>query len=44
LILLTAAVLENVGYRQLNAWWGVVGTAQAAAGKKGWGTMTRKAF
>jgi len=43
-ILLTAAVLENVGYRQLNAWWGCVGTAQAAAGKKGWGAMTRKAF
>jgi len=43
-ILLTAAVLENVGYRQLNAWWGCVGTVQAATGKKGWGAIRRKAF
>ena len=43
-ILLAAAILENVGYRQLNAWWGCVGTAQAIAGKRGWGPMTRRAF
>jgi hypothetical protein len=43
-ILLAAAILENVGYRQLNAWWGCVGTAQAIRGKGGWGPMTRRAF
>jgi len=43
-ILLAAAILENVGYRQLNAWWGCVGTAQAITGKRGWGPMTRRAF
>ena len=43
-ILIAAAILENVGYRQLNAWWGCVGTAQAITGKGGWGPMTRRAF
>jgi cellulose synthase/poly-beta-1,6-N-acetylglucosamine synthase-like glycosyltransferase len=43
-ILMTTAVLENCGYRQLNAWWGFVGTIQAAAGKGGWGAMKRRAF
>ena len=43
-ILLAAAVLENAGYRQLNTWWGCVGTVQAMTGKHGWGTMTRRAF
>jgi cellulose synthase/poly-beta-1,6-N-acetylglucosamine synthase-like glycosyltransferase len=43
-ILLAAAILENVGYRQLNGWWGCVGTAQAITGKGGWGPMTRRAF
>jgi len=41
---LLAAVLENAGYRQLNAWWGLVGTFQAATGKGGWGPMKRRAF
>ena len=43
-LLLAAAVLENVGYRQLNTWWGCVGTVQAVTGKGGWGPMTRRAF
>jgi len=43
-ILLAAAILENVGYRQLNAWWGCVGTVQTMTGKSGWGPMTRRAF
>jgi cellulose synthase/poly-beta-1,6-N-acetylglucosamine synthase-like glycosyltransferase len=43
-ILVAAAVLENFGYRQLNAWWSCVGTVQAMTGKRGWGPMTRKAF
>ena len=43
-LLLATAVLENVGYRQLNSWWGCVGTVQAVTGKGGWGPMTRRAF
>ena len=43
-ILVAAAVLENFGYRQLNAWWSCVGTVQAMTGKGGWGPMQRKAF
>jgi cellulose synthase/poly-beta-1,6-N-acetylglucosamine synthase-like glycosyltransferase len=43
-ILVAAAVLENVGYRQVNSWWGCIGTVQAMIGKGGWGPMTRRAF
>jgi cellulose synthase/poly-beta-1,6-N-acetylglucosamine synthase-like glycosyltransferase len=43
-ILLAAALLENIGYRQLNAWWSCVGTVQAITGKGGWGPMTRRGF
>ena len=43
-LLLAVAVLENCGYRQLNSWWGCVGTVQAVTGKGGWGPMTRRAF
>jgi len=45
LVRLVAVVLiECVGYRQLNSWWGCVGTVQALTGKRGWGPMTRRAF
>ena len=43
-LLCAAALLENVGYRQLNAWWGCVGTFQALTGQGGWGPMKRRAF
>jgi cellulose synthase/poly-beta-1,6-N-acetylglucosamine synthase-like glycosyltransferase len=43
-LLIAAAILENLGYRQLNSWWGCVGTVQAITGKGGWGPMTRRAF
>ena len=43
-LLITIAVIENAGYRQLNSWWSVVGTLQAARGKGGWGPMKRRAF
>jgi len=39
-LLLAAATFENAGYRQLNSWWGCVGTWQAATGRGGWGPMT----
>lgn len=38
------AVVENFGYRQLNAWWRLQGTWSAIRGKEGWGKMTRKGF
>jgi cellulose synthase/poly-beta-1,6-N-acetylglucosamine synthase-like glycosyltransferase len=44
LLLVAVAVLDNCGYRQLNAWWGCVGTVQAISGRGGWGTMKRRAF
>jgi cellulose synthase/poly-beta-1,6-N-acetylglucosamine synthase-like glycosyltransferase len=43
-LLIAAAVVENFGYRQLNSWWGCVGTIQAIRGKGGWGPMKRRAF
>ena len=43
-VLCAAAVLENIGYRQLNSWWGCVGTVQAMTGKGGWGPMKRRQF
>jgi len=43
-LLVIVALLENCGYRQLNAWWSCVGTVQAMTGKAGWGTMKRRAF
>lgn len=37
------AVAENLGYRQLNAWWRIVGLYRWATQKEGgWGTMKRK--
>ena len=43
-LIVASAILENAGYRQLNAWWGCVGTVQAMTGKGGWGVMKRRAF
>ena len=43
-LLVAVAILENFGYRQLNSWWGCVGTVQAMRGMHGWGTMKRRVF
>jgi len=43
-LLVAAAVLENIGYRQLNSWWACVGTFQALRGRQGWGVVTRRVF
>lgn len=41
--LLAAIVVENLGYRQINTWWRIVGLWQWAARRKQvWGDMTRK--
>jgi len=42
--LFSLAILENVGYRQLNTWWRVKGTYSALRGVEGWGKMTRVGF
>jgi cellulose synthase/poly-beta-1,6-N-acetylglucosamine synthase-like glycosyltransferase len=40
-----AAVAENVGFRQLHAWWRLQGLGQAIRGSEhAWGTMTRAGF
>jgi cellulose synthase/poly-beta-1,6-N-acetylglucosamine synthase-like glycosyltransferase len=45
LVVLTgAAILENLGYRQLNQLWRLRGTLQWLRGVQGWGEMTRKGF
>jgi hypothetical protein len=44
LLLVFVVFVENCGYRQLNSWWGCVGTYQTLTGKGGWGEMKRKAF
>ena len=42
---LAAAVIENLGYRQITAWWRVRGTFQALRSTAPeWGTMTRTGF
>ena len=42
-LLFLATLVENAGYRQLNAWWGCVGTWQMWSGGGGaWGPMQRK--
>ena len=42
--LLNAAVIENLGYRQLCNYWRVVGSLQFLRGDQGWGTMNRSGF
>jgi cellulose synthase/poly-beta-1,6-N-acetylglucosamine synthase-like glycosyltransferase len=42
--LVTVVVVENLGYLQMNSWWGCVGTVEAIRGKTGWGTITRRTF
>jgi hypothetical protein len=44
LVLLLAAVAENLGYRQMTAYWRLIGVIQWLVGTKArWGDMTRTA-
>ncbi|MDO5629497.1 MAG: glycosyltransferase family 2 protein [Mobilicoccus sp.] len=44
-IAVIASVLENLGYRQLTAWWRIEGLVQGLrGGRHEWGTMTRTGF
>ncbi len=37
-------IFENLGYRQLSAWWRLKGIIDYILGKKSWGKMQRKGF
>jgi cellulose synthase/poly-beta-1,6-N-acetylglucosamine synthase-like glycosyltransferase len=43
-LIVATALLETLGYHQINTWWSCVGTLQAMTGKGGWGVMKRRAF
>jgi cellulose synthase/poly-beta-1,6-N-acetylglucosamine synthase-like glycosyltransferase len=40
--LILSSLIENLGYRQLTAWWGCVGTWQSLRGGGTWGSIKRK--
>ena len=42
--LVAVAILENVGYRQLNSWWSFVGTVRMLTKSDGWGVIKRRVF
>ncbi|WP_420560446.1 glycosyltransferase family 2 protein [Tepidicaulis sp.] len=42
--LMGVAVIENLGYRQLNNFWRMAGWWEFLRKKQGWGEMTRKGF
>jgi len=42
--LFTAAVAENLGFRQLLTWWRAQGLIDGLKGKTGWGAMERRGF
>lgn len=42
--LLLMAIIENLGYRQLNNFWRVIGLCQFICKKQGWGIMKRIGF
>ena len=42
--MLAFALLENVGYRQLTAWWRLKAFYNFAKGERGWGKMVREGF
>jgi hypothetical protein len=44
MLLVAVVLLESCGYRQMNAWWGCVGTVQALRSPAGWGVIKRRAF
>ncbi len=42
IILAGYALLENLGYRQIHAWWRLMGLLDYLRGNKAWGMMVRK--
>jgi len=43
-LLVSVAILESFGYRQVNSPWGCLGTVEALLGRSGWGPMKRRTF
>lgn len=43
-VLTLYSFLENLGYRQVHAWWQFTGLIDFLKGKKSWGEMVRKGF
>ena len=43
-VLIVFGLLENFGYRQINAAWRMLGTIDYLRGRQGWGVITRKGF
>lgn len=43
-VLTCFSFLENIGYRQIHAWWQFMGLVDFFKGKKSWGKMIRKGF
>lgn len=41
LVLICYAFIENLGYRQIHAWWRFMGLVDFLKGNKAWGEMTR---
>ena len=44
MLLLTAAIIDNLGYRQINNFWRIRGFWQYLTGQKAWGQMRRTGF
>lgn len=44
LMLCLFSFVENLGYRQIHAWWQLAGLIDFFKGKKSWGEMVRKGF
>lgn len=44
IILTLYAIIENLGYRQINTWWRFKGVIDYIRGKRGWGKMKRRGF
>ena len=42
IVLALYAVFENIGFRQIHAWWRLRGLFDYLKGNKEWGTMVRK--
>ncbi len=44
IVLVFAAIIENLGYRQLTVWWRMKALVDFIKGKKGWDKFERKGF
>lgn len=40
--MVAAGFMENIGYRQINLWWRIMGCVYYVRGKSAWGYMERR--